>query len=288
MYNLLNPDPNEEVTLRVLSLGAGVQSTAMVLMAIEGELTPRPDCAIFADTGWEPQSVYDHLDWLQAYAKERNFTIYRVAHGNLMQDTLDAVAGKRKRVANPPFFTASEKTGKEGRLMRQCTQDYKIHPVMAKIRELLGVAKGRKVPKGVLVEQWMGISMDEIQRMKPSQKKYVRLRYPLIEKYITRMKCLDWMKERGFPEPTKSACIACPYHDNNFWTEMKEKHPEDWKHACDFDRKLREGHLPNARGKAFIHRSLMPLEEADITPKHKHQIGLFDDFTEECDGLCGV
>jgi hypothetical protein len=36
--------------LRVISLGAGVQSTTMALMAARGEIAPMPDCAIFADT----------------------------------------------------------------------------------------------------------------------------------------------------------------------------------------------------------------------------------------------
>ena len=51
--------------INVLSLGAGVQSSTMALMAAKGEITPMPDCAIFADTQAEPQSVYDYLDWLE-------------------------------------------------------------------------------------------------------------------------------------------------------------------------------------------------------------------------------
>lgn len=43
------------IRLRALSLGAGVQSTTMALMAAHGEIGPMPDCAIFADTGWEPK-----------------------------------------------------------------------------------------------------------------------------------------------------------------------------------------------------------------------------------------
>ena len=40
-------------TLRILSLGAGVQSSVVLLMSIKGIL-PRLDAAIFADTQWEP------------------------------------------------------------------------------------------------------------------------------------------------------------------------------------------------------------------------------------------
>ena len=52
--------------MHIISLGAGVQSTTMALMAAHGEIEPMPDCAIFADTGDEPQAVYDHLAWLMS------------------------------------------------------------------------------------------------------------------------------------------------------------------------------------------------------------------------------
>ena len=55
----------EDASLRVISLGAGVQSTALALIAAHGEIGPMPDCAIFADTQWEPQIIYDHLNWLE-------------------------------------------------------------------------------------------------------------------------------------------------------------------------------------------------------------------------------
>lgn len=43
--------------LNIISLGAGVQSTTMALMAAHGEIEPMPDCAIFADTKVEPAAV---------------------------------------------------------------------------------------------------------------------------------------------------------------------------------------------------------------------------------------
>ncbi|GEM_PF-5024949 len=51
--------------LRTISLGGGVQSTVMALMAAEGDFGPVPDCAIFADTGWEPRQVYENIPWLR-------------------------------------------------------------------------------------------------------------------------------------------------------------------------------------------------------------------------------
>lgn len=74
--------------IHVISLGAGVQSTTMALMAAHGEIKPMPDVAIFADTQWEPKAVYDHLDWLGS-PNVLPFPIKRVTAGNLRQAIMD-------------------------------------------------------------------------------------------------------------------------------------------------------------------------------------------------------
>ena len=51
-----------------LSCGAGVQSGTIVEMIVEGEL-PMPDLIMFADTGDEPQYVYDHVKYLKTRRK---------------------------------------------------------------------------------------------------------------------------------------------------------------------------------------------------------------------------
>lgn len=72
---------------RVLSLGAGVQSTTLALMAAHGHFRP-VDCAIFADTSWEPAAVYEHLNVL-------TFLVHIVSAGNPHENLLNAAAGKR-------------------------------------------------------------------------------------------------------------------------------------------------------------------------------------------------
>jgi 3'-phosphoadenosine 5'-phosphosulfate sulfotransferase (PAPS reductase)/FAD synthetase len=64
--------------IHILSLGAGVQSSTLALMAAAGEVTPMPAAAIFADTQDEPASVYRWLDWLE---KQLPFPVYRVTAG---------------------------------------------------------------------------------------------------------------------------------------------------------------------------------------------------------------
>ncbi|MFN7318887.1 MAG: hypothetical protein ACK5S6_05195, partial [bacterium] len=57
---------NAEKQWNVISLGAGVQSSCMALMASRNELLDiKVDFAIFADTQDESKKVYDWLDWLE-------------------------------------------------------------------------------------------------------------------------------------------------------------------------------------------------------------------------------
>ncbi|MBK8468162.1 MAG: hypothetical protein IPL32_20295 [Chloracidobacterium sp.] len=88
----------------IISLGAGVQSSTMALMAAHGEITPIPDCAIFADTQAEPQSVYTWLDWLE---KELPFPVYRVTKGSLAVVSTTIRRSKNDKLytnGQPPAF----------------------------------------------------------------------------------------------------------------------------------------------------------------------------------------
>ncbi len=146
------------MTLSVISLGAGVQSTTMALLAAHGEVTPMPDCAIFADTGSEPAAVYEHLRWLRE-ASVLPFPIHVVSVGNLGAEILSATRGESKRGshARPPFFVKNQ-DGSRGVVRRQCTGDYKIAPIERKLRELIGLKSRQRWPKERLITQWLGIS----------------------------------------------------------------------------------------------------------------------------------
>ena len=152
-----------------------------------------PDCAIFADTGWEPKAVYEHLDWLMS-PNMLPFPVFIVGAGN-MRDNLLA-AGRGERWASIPAFARSvDRRGNVsiGMIRRQCTGDYKIEPIRRKIRELVQLTRKRS-PTFAVVEQWIGISLDEVIRMKPSREAWQRNRWPLIEelKAIERgVVCID-------------------------------------------------------------------------------------------------
>ncbi len=249
-------------------------------MAARGEIVPMPDCAVFADTQFEPQSVYDWLDWLET---QLPFPVYRVTKGNLKEDTVNGLNSTGQRFAAIPFFMLSENNEKAiGR--RQCTVEYKINPVRQKIRRLLGLEKGQRAGK-LKVEQWIGISTDEIQRMKVSRDKWITNRWPLIEEGMSRHDCLRWMEERQYPRPEKSSCIGCPFHNNAFWRDMKMNHPDDFQEAVEFDLQIREDARGKITHKQFLHNTCKPLSEVDFSnAEDRGQLS----FLDECEGMCGI
>lgn len=271
------------IQIRVLSLGAGVQSTTLALMAAQGEIGPMPDCAVFADTGWEPKHVYEHLDRLE---KLLPFPVYRVSAGNLREKGIGATRPKGNfLVLDIPVFV-SDKGKPGGMTNRSCTRDYKIVPIQRKVRELVGLTR-KKAPKEPIVEQWIGISLDETIRMKPNREAWITSRWPLIEQRMSRNDCLRWMERNGFPEPRKSSCIGCPYHSDAEWRAVKSD-PEAWADAIEIDERLRSKPAGafSLKGELFLHRTCKPLREVDLsTAEDRGQLNM---FLNECEGMCGV
>ena len=270
-------DKNRERCLTVLSLGAGVQSSTMALMTRTGEL-PKPDVGIFADTGYESKSCYAYLEFLK---KVLPFPIYVVKFGNIKDDMLKARGTTDFVVA--PFYTQETITGKKGMIMRQCTNQYKIQPIKKKIRELCNVGFNKRFPKDKYVEQWIGISKDEIGRMKPARDPYILNRHPLIEMNMSRQDCVNWLNKNKFPLPEKSACICCPFHDDKYWDFMKNERPSEFADAVAFDKEIRTISR-NKNIKNYTHKSCKPLDEVEFS-KEDNQLDMFENA---CEGLCGV
>ena len=260
--------------LNILSLGAGVQSSVMALMASRGIITPMPDAAIFADTQWEPKAVYDHLDWLET---QLSFPVYRVSKGNIKEDLLGNRGENPKRFAAIPYFTENGGMGR-----RQCTKEYKLYPIRDKAKELLDWPKGKRIPPESIIS-WIGISTDEASRMKPATVGYMKNIFPLIDADMSRQDCINWFAEH-YPGRmlAKSACIGCPYHNDALWRDIKNNDPDSWADAVNTDHKMRH----KMRYKEYMHRSMKPLDEVDF--RTLEDMGQLNMFNEECEGMCGV
>lgn len=119
-------------------------------------------------------------------------------------------------------------------------------------------------------EQTIGISTDEIDRAKDSGLRFLRNTFPLLDLGFDRAQCVEFLAERGFGQTVKSACVGCPFHGNAGWRWVRDNDPQGWAEAVEFDRAIRHGY-PHAtgqgqqlRGQYFLHRSCVPLDQADL------------------------
>jgi len=260
-------------------------------MAEHGEITPKPDFGVFADTQAEPKEVYDWLDWLEG---QLSFPIYRVTKGDLTADSLEVreiSRGENKGVSHIkriiPAFGLLPNGEKTAAIGRSCTADYKVKAIIDCIKENCGIKRGQKE---VTVTQWIGISWDELQRMKDATHRFTQHRWPLIERRMTRAMCKKWMQDHGYPEPPRSACYYCPFHSDEEWRRLRDNDSEHFKKAVEFDKLLRQKHRdhnPTLRMEVYLHNSCKPLDEIDFDSDEQKGQQVWD-FQAECEGMCGV
>lgn len=255
--------------INVISLGAGKQSSYMLLTALEGAYKFKPDFAIFSDTGCEPEITYQFLNWLKDYVKTKyNFDIIIVSKGDIMKDTIDYIDGKK--AGNPQIPLRLENGGI---MNRHCTGDYKIAPIRKYLQKIRNESK---------IRLWIGISLDEIERIKQSDVKYIEHYYPLCENRIKIDGIREWFRLNDVPEPIKSSCLICPFHSKQYWQLFKKNFPLEFEKACQFDDKIRN--YPKLKSKSYLYKDSKPLRNIDFS----QEPSLFPELIEECYGLCGL
>jgi hypothetical protein len=282
----------EVKSYRILSLGAGVQSTAIALLIKDGRL-PAIDCAVFADTQEEPQGVYRHLEWLKKECAGA-FEIVTRTQGSL---GIELVRGRRsegKHYVSIPCFTLN---GEEDRGMRprQCTMDYKTNVIERFVRrEVLGLKKGQRIPKDVDATQIIGLSFDEPSRVARVRAVFAshrafRPQFPLFDLMWTRDDCVQYLLNRVPHKVERSACVFCPYKSDGEWARLKAEDSHGWSRAVEIDMAIRNPAstcTKNLRGVQFLHRSCKPLSEVVFKPRLHHQTTM--SFANECEGMCGL
>ena len=263
--------------IHVISLGAGVQSSTMALMAAHGEITPMPKCAIFADTQDEPEEIYY---WLEKLEKWLPFPVVRVTAGKLSAKLISPYYSRKNQkmtLLGFPAFTRSDGI-REGHIHRQCTSNFKVIPIDKEITRQMRAHRARRAVK------WIGISVEELHRMKPSRRNTVDHRWPLVDARKKRHDCLLWMREHGYPKPPRSACIYCPYRSDKEWSDLSDR---DFLEASEFEKRVQAAYKNIAATfSPFLHRSCVPLREVDFSTDEDHGQQVM--FGNECEGLCGV
>lgn len=178
--------------LTTLSFGAGVQTTAMLVLIARRQL-PRPDAILFADTGGEKPETYAYLSEVAGpYADKHGLTITTLGEEY-----------RTKHYAADLETYCMEHRMLPGAWVRWCTDRYKVKALHRKQREM-GATPARPI------ESWIGISTDEAKRATPSTYPPEVKRYPLIELGLSRADCEALIRDEGFTSAAEVWLLVLP------------------------------------------------------------------------------
>jgi hypothetical protein len=176
----------------VISYGGGIQSTALVVLAMRERWAI--DEIVHVDlVDAESPATREYValfrDWLRREYGRDIMIIERDLYGDMLAR---------------PGFTPVPWRGKYERFMlsRQCTRQYKVEPLR---RYLYDRYPDERI--GLM----LGISVDEYHRMRDSSAARIEHVYPLVDARLTRWQCRDIIERAGLAVPWKSSCWFCPY-----------------------------------------------------------------------------
>ena len=215
----------------VISYGGGVQSTALVVLAMQ--------------RGWQIDEIV-HVDLLDAEAP--NTREYVKYFANWLWETHRRGITILQRdlygdmLANPAFTPAPWRA-RDGSFMlkRQCTRQYKVEPIR---RYLYDKYKREKI------RLMLGISVDEFHRMRDSGSARIENVYPLVDERLTRNDCRAILERAGLIPPPKSSCWFCPYRSVRSQSELLKQYPALREMAVELERRINDER--RARGKDAI------------------------------------
>jgi len=186
---------------QIASFGCGVDSVAGLL------LNSNYDEIIFADTLDELPETYAYLDYFE---KKSGLKITKVKskHGSLYDY----------------FFKGKSQSSK---FHHWCSDKFKIQPIRKYLREKYG--------KKETFEMNIFIDYSEFHRMRESDRKYIKNKYPLVEQKLTRDELKEIIKSKGYLLPQKSGCYHCCFTTKKGWIKLRNKEPELWQKTKDLE-----------------------------------------------------
>lgn len=243
------------MSLRVISYGGGVQSTALLVLAATGRLDF--DTFLFANVGDDSEHPKT-LDYLARHAAP-----YAAAHGiDLLElsrtrrdGSTETLWGRLMREGSRSVpIPVRMSNGAPG--TRSCTADFKIR-VIGRWLKAHGATAADPATVGI------GISLDEIHRANTRRaEKHERVAYPLLERGLRRTDCARIIRAAGLPVPPKSACFFCPFRRPETWAEMRRSEPELFIRSCELEDTLNARRAALGKDSVFLTRFARPLAQA--------------------------
>jgi hypothetical protein len=241
--------------MRTFSFGAGVQSTAVLVLQAEGRLPEPYNAFLFANVGDDsehPATIkyfHDvHLSYAEAHGIQLE-EVRRVTRDGTTPTLLENALTQKRSIPLPLFLEGG------GPGNRTCTGTYKIK-VIRRWQRQHGSSKENPAVCG------LGISMDEIHRARtdsgfPDQ----ILDYPLLDLRLNRRDCYKIIEEAGLPPTPKSACWFCPFHRREDWRKLKREHPDLFTQAVELERTLGDRRESLGKDRMWMTASNRPLDQ---------------------------
>lgn len=240
------------MTYHALSLGAGVNSTALLHLVID-EKQPLDD-VVFADTGAEKPETYEYLNaWIVPYLEKHGIRFTTVkAKETLIERCLRGHTIPDRRY-------------------RWSTRDYKIRPIYKYLK-----------PHAPVV-CYLGIAADEAQRVKQENRvDWLTRKWPLIDHGLGREGCARLIRAHDWPVPPKSGCWFCPFQRVSEWRELYRDNPSLFKQAVQLEKN--GSRYPEF---ALVDGTLDRLAERfEKEAKAAKEQSSLDQYAEECEGFC--
>ncbi len=257
MSALASPSiPAPGAALRSFSFGGGVQSTAALVLAAQGEIDYRT--FLFANVGDDSENPATMV-YVEKYARP-----YAEAHG-IELTTLDRVmvrSGETRTLFGELTREGSKSLNIPVRMSngapgtRSCTADYKILVIGRELKRR-GASADHPATVGI------GISVDEIHRANNRRcEKHELIDYPLLTLGIRRTDCERIIRSAGLPVPPKSSCWFCPFKRPETWHEQRRSQPELFEKACQLEDLLNRRRDQLGKDHVYLTRFGKPLREA--------------------------
>lgn len=254
--------------LRAISYGGGTQSTALLVLAAQGEIDF--PLALMADVGADSENpdtiTYVH-DVAMPYAEANGIELAIVQRRRRTGEPVTLLADLMRptRSINIPMRMANGAPGN-----RNCTVEFKIKPIAKELKR-----RGATDENPAVIA--LGISVDEYQRMRSGGC------YPLIERRIDRAGCEQIIRRAGLPVPPKSSCYFCPMFSLGQWRRQLQERPELFEQAAQLEDTLNERRSMLGKDAVYLTSRCVPLREAIVDDG---QTSMFDGSTCDIGGYC--
>jgi hypothetical protein len=263
------------VTLRIISYGGGVQSTALVVLAATGQLG-HVDAAVWSNVGDDsehPKTIDYVRDVATPWAAEHGLEVVTTQKTRRDGTPVTLLGEIRRKTSSIPIPVHME-NGAPGR--RTCTGEFKIKVISKWLRQHGATEQD---PATVIV----GISVDEIERLNNRRVgKLEVVEYPLVDRRLTRADCMQIISSAGLPVPVRSACYFCPYQSPSKRAEQRRDEPELFWKSVEIERLIVERCDTLGKPRFFMTRGGRPLDEAIV----EAQQTLFDSDVSCDSGYC--